>query len=148
MRAADFSGCTEFRRSHRYSRRDALRLGGVAGLSVTLPMLFEQRAQAAIPNQPTFGRAKQVICLFLHGGHPQQETFDPKPNGPAEVRGEFGAIPTSLPGVQFSEMLPRMARIAHRLRAQYMGLGPPTSEKIGLTRDQLLCRARFALEIY
>ncbi|HEY2411338.1 MAG TPA: DUF1501 domain-containing protein [Pirellulaceae bacterium] len=87
----------------------------MAGLGVTLPMLFEQRAHGAAAEQATFGRAKQVICLFLHGGHPQQETFDPKPNGPAEVRGEFGAISTNLPGVQFSEMLPRTARIAHRL---------------------------------
>jgi hypothetical protein len=53
--------------------------------------------------------------LFLHGGHPQQETFDPKPEGPSAVRGEFGAIGTSLPGVQFSEVLPRTAKIAHRL---------------------------------
>lgn len=53
--------------------------------------------------------------LYLHGGHPQQETFDPKPHGPSAVRGEFGAINTSLPGVQFSEVLPRTARIAHKL---------------------------------
>src|SRR5207237_6732130 len=63
----------------------------------------------------TFGRAKSIIVLYLHGGHPQQETFDPKPNGPSAVRGEFGAIATSLPGVQFSEVLPQTARIAHRL---------------------------------
>ncbi|HSG69887.1 MAG TPA: DUF1501 domain-containing protein, partial [Planctomycetaceae bacterium] len=59
--------------------------------------------------------AKQVIMLFLHGGHPQQETFDPKPHGPEAVRGEFGAISTSLPGVQFSELLPQSAQIAHKL---------------------------------
>jgi hypothetical protein len=63
----------------------------------------------------TFGRAKQIICLFLHGGHPQQETFDPKPDGPSEVRGEFGAITTSIPGIQFSEVLPKTAQMAHRL---------------------------------
>ena len=53
--------------------------------------------------------------LFLHGGHPQQETFDPKPNGPAAVRGEFGAIATSLAGVQFSELLPLCAKRADKL---------------------------------
>ena len=53
--------------------------------------------------------------LYLHGGHPQQETFDPKPDGPSEVRGEFGAISTSVPDVSFSELLPRTARIMHKL---------------------------------
>ncbi len=115
MHGSDSVGCREFRRAAKLSRREAIRVGGLAGLGLTLPMLLGQRSRAASQKQTTFGRAKQVICLFLHGGHPQQETFDPKPNGPAEVRGEFGAIPTSLTGVQFSEMLPRTASIAHRL---------------------------------
>ena len=88
------------------SRRDVLRLGGLGGLGLTWPQLLQARDQAAGINGSTFGRAKRVIMLFLHGGHPQQETFDPKPNGPAEVRGEFGAISTSIPGIQFSELLP------------------------------------------
>ncbi len=53
--------------------------------------------------------------MFLHGGHPQQETFDPKPDGPTAVRGEFSSISTSLPGVRFSEVLPLTSRLAHRL---------------------------------
>ena len=53
--------------------------------------------------------------LYLHGGHPQQETFDPKPRGPVAVRGEFGAIATSVPGVQFSELLPKIAKRMNRL---------------------------------
>jgi hypothetical protein len=53
--------------------------------------------------------------LYLHGGHPQQETFDPKPTGPTAVRGEFGAISTSVPGVRFSEIMPHTARIMHKL---------------------------------
>lgn len=99
----------------RVPRRDLLRLGGLTGLSLTLPQLLRARAQTNAAELPTFGRAKQVIVLFLHGGPPQQETFDPKPDGPSEVRGEFSAIPTSLPGVQFSEVLPQCARIADRL---------------------------------
>lgn len=97
------------------SRRDVLRLGGLAGLGLSLPLLHARAASGVSKPAASFGRAKQVICLFLHGGHPQQETFDPKPQGPAEVRGEFGAIATSIPGVQFSEMLPQTAQIAHRL---------------------------------
>jgi hypothetical protein len=84
-------------------------------MGLTLPGLLAARASIAADGRSTFGRAKQVIVLYLHGGHPQQETFDPKPEGPSEVRGEFGAIGTSLPGVRFSEVLPQTARLAHRL---------------------------------
>ncbi len=56
-----------------------------------------------------------MIVLYLHGGHAQQETWDPKPGGPAPARGEFGAIATSLPGVQIGELLPRSARLMHKL---------------------------------
>jgi len=84
-------------------------------MGLTLPGLLAARASGAADGRSTFGRAKQVIVLYLHGGHPQQETFDPKPEGPSEVRGEFGAIGTSLAGVRFSELLPQTARLAHRL---------------------------------
>lgn len=108
-------GCPEFQRWKDLSRRDILRLGGLFGMGLSLPQLIQQRAEAAASSSATFGRAKQVIMLFLHGGHPQQETFDPKPHGPEAVRGEFGAISTSLPGIQFSELLPQSAQIAHKL---------------------------------
>ncbi|MBM82220.1 MAG: hypothetical protein CMJ78_16765 [Planctomycetaceae bacterium] len=107
--------CAEFRASMRYSRRNALRIGGAAGLSLTLPTLMRHQAAASDSGSATFGVAKRVIMLYLHGGHPQQETFDPKPNGPSAVRGEFSAISTSLPGVQFSEMLPQIAKLADRM---------------------------------
>jgi hypothetical protein len=56
-----------------------------------------------------------VIVLYLHGGHAQQETWDPKPDAPQPARGEFGAVATSLPGVRVGELLPRSARLMHRL---------------------------------
>src|SRR4029077_17611651 len=108
-------GCTGFRRACELSRREVLRVGGLYGLGLTLPGLLRQRARSSAAGSSTFGRAKQVIVLYLHGGHPQQETFDPKPNGPSAVRGQFGAISTSVAGIQFSELLPRTAVIAHRL---------------------------------
>jgi len=114
-RGSSRQGCADFRRSLRLSRRDALCAGGLTGLGLTLPSLFRLRDAAAAETGGSFGRAKRVIMFYLHGGHPQQETFDPKPTGPVAVRGEFGAIPTSLPGVQFSEMLPRSSTIAHKL---------------------------------
>ncbi|HZZ80914.1 MAG TPA: DUF1501 domain-containing protein, partial [Gemmataceae bacterium] len=95
------------------SRREVLRVGAACGLGLTLPTLL--RAQAQTRPNGTFGRAKSLIVLYLHGGHAQQETWDPKPDGPAPERGEFGAIATSVTGIRFSELLPRSARIAHRL---------------------------------
>jgi hypothetical protein len=109
------TGCAGFRAAVRLRRREVLRIGGLFGLGLTLPGLLRSRAVADPAERGTFGRAKRVIMLFLHGGHPQQETFDPKPEGPVAVRGEFGAIATSLPGVQFSELLPKSAAVADRL---------------------------------
>jgi hypothetical protein len=80
-----------------------------------LPDLLRARAAAAPEIRGTFGRAKSVIMLYLHGGHAQQETWDPKPDGPSPERGEFGAIATSVPGVHISELLPRCAKVMHRL---------------------------------
>ena len=96
------------------SRRAVLTAGSLFGMELTLPQLLRQQTWAAADNR-TFGRARRMIMLYLHGGHPQQETFDPKPDGPSAVRGEFGAISTSLAGVQFSEMLPQCATLADRM---------------------------------
>jgi hypothetical protein len=103
--------CTDFRDNARLSRRQLLTVGGLSGMGLLLSDLFRVQAQP----RGTFGRAKSVIMLYLHGGHAQQETWDPKPEGPTPERGEFGAISTSLPGVQISELLPRCAKIMHRL---------------------------------
>jgi len=98
------------------SRREVLRLGGAFGLSLTLADLLRAQGQSPPVSAPTtFGQARSVIVLYLHGGHAQQETWDPKPDGPLPERGEFGAIATSVPGVRFGELLPRSAAIAHKL---------------------------------
>lgn len=97
------------------SRREVLRVGGLVGCGLTLDGLLRVKATAAGRTAGSFGKAKQVIMLYLHGGHPQQETFDPKPDGPTDLRGEFGAISTSVSGVQFSELLPCCAQIAHKM---------------------------------
>ena len=54
-------------------------------------------------------KAKSVLLMFLTGGPCQLDTFDPKPDAPAEVRGPFGSIETKLVGVRFAELLPEMA---------------------------------------
>ena len=101
-------------------RRDLLRMGGMAALTSCLPGLLDSQVQGASALEPPvnsrmFGRAKQVIMLFLSGGPPQHETFDPKPLAPAEIRGPFKPISTNVPGIQFCELLPRTAARADRL---------------------------------
>ncbi len=99
----------------RLDRRQLLRVGGLTGLGLSLPELFRARAGERPAPKGAFGRARSVIMLYLHGGHAQQETWDPKPDGPAPERGEFGAIATSVSGVRVSELLPRSAKLMHRL---------------------------------
>jgi hypothetical protein len=113
-RSANRAGCEDFRRARQLTRRDLLEVGTLAGLGLCLPDLFRAEASAKPTKQGTFGRATSVI-LYLHGGHAQQETWDPKPDGPSPGRGEFGAIATSVPGIRISELLPLSARMMHRL---------------------------------
>src|SRR5262245_40529391 len=102
-------------RSATVSRREVLRLGGACGLALMLPQLLRAQSQTRTASAQTFGQAKSVIILYAQGGHAQQETWDPKPDGPAPARGEFGAIATSVPGVRIGELLPRSATIMHKL---------------------------------
>src|SRR5919201_78641 len=60
-------------------------------------------------------KARACILLFMWGGPAQQDTWDPKPQAPAEYRGEFKPIPTNVPGIQVCEHLPRLARHMDRL---------------------------------
>jgi hypothetical protein len=110
-----FSGCRSFQAA--CNRREFLHVGALTGLGLSLGGLF--RMQAARADAKAFahfeGTAKSVIHVWLPGGWAQQETFDPKPLAPAEYRGEFRAIDTVLPGVQFSETLPRSAKIADKI---------------------------------
>ncbi len=108
------SACDDFRRALPH-RREILRAGGLLGMDLLLPDLLRSRAQADTGARGRFGRANSVIMLYLHGGHAQQETWDPKPEGPFPERGEFGSIASSVPGVRISELLPRCAGIMHRL---------------------------------
>lgn len=101
-----------------FSRRDVLRVGGLGVAGLSLPALLQARETAApsvLPTDKAFGRAKNIIFLYLAGGPPQHETFDPKPAAPADIRGPFQPISTNVPGIQFCELLPRTARIADKL---------------------------------
>lgn len=99
-----------------FTRREWLRLGGLSCLGLSLPRLLAAAPRQAAPGTlATFGRAKACILLFLAGGPPQHETFDPKPDAPAEIRGPFHPIATNVPGIRFCELLPRTAHLADRL---------------------------------
>lgn len=69
----------------------------------------------AIQHGPGFGRARSCIVLFCWGGMSQLESWDPKPEAPAEVRGEYNAIDTATPGVQIGEYLPKLAQQSEKL---------------------------------
>lgn len=98
------------------NRREWLRVGGLSALGVTLSNVLDAQARDSIVSKPgSFGRAKSCVILFLAGGPPQHETFDPKPNAPLEVRGPLQPISTKVPGLQFCETLPYTARIADEL---------------------------------
>ncbi len=92
------------------SRRSFLRVGGLAALGLTLPAFLRLKQLAAAEPGQGAGRAKHCILLWMQGGPSHHDTFDPKPDAPAEVRGEFGTIPTTLPGVRVAEHLPFLAK--------------------------------------
>src|SRR4249920_1337075 len=84
------------------SRREMMRVSGLSAFGLSLPELLATRAVAGSPSRP----AKSCIVLFLMGGPPQHSTWDPKPDAPAEVRGEIGPCDTTIAGVQFGELMP------------------------------------------
>ncbi|MEO6811835.1 MAG: DUF1501 domain-containing protein, partial [Isosphaeraceae bacterium] len=96
---------------HVFNRREWLRIGGLAGLGLVSKPPASMAASRGVPG---FGRAKSVILVYANGGQSQLETWDPKPDAPLEIRGEFAAIPTAVPGTFLSEHLPKLARLADR----------------------------------
>src|ERR1043166_6559146 len=97
-------GCPDFRRLLAMERRSFLKVGALslAGLALSDLLKFEARAAAA-GKSPS--RENSIIILWMRGGPSQHETWDPKPNAPIEYRGEFGAIPTKVPGIHICDLL-------------------------------------------
>src|SRR5687768_8206646 len=110
------------------TRRDWLRVGGLGLAGMTLPQMFRLQelsaaegrlgATAGLPSSAshdaTFGKAKAIILIHLYGAPSQIEWVDCKPDAPAEVRGTFGCIPSSLPGCNVGELFPNMAKVMDR----------------------------------
>lgn len=101
------------------SRREWLRVGGVQLGGLALPALAAgspaERPKSIAQTAGTFGRAKAVIVMFLGGGPPQHETWDPKPEAPEEIRGGFGTIASRTPGLMVGELMPMTAALTDRI---------------------------------
>ena len=95
-------------------RRELLRVGGLALGGLSLPHLLGRPRRPPARRPKSFGKAKNCIILYLSGGPAQLDTFDPKPDAPDDIRGEFKTIQTTLPGVRFSELLPHAAKWMHK----------------------------------
>jgi uncharacterized protein (DUF1501 family) len=97
------------------TRRDVLRVGGAGMLGMTLGGMLQLQAKASESKgrtgAPGWGRAKSVILVYLQGGPSHLDLWDPKPDAPEKVRSVFQPISTKIPGVQFTEILPKLAQL-------------------------------------
>lgn len=93
-----------FRLCDGVSRREFLTIGSLAMGGLSLPQLLHAEQQVGIQRSH-----KAVIMIYLTGGPPHQDMVDLKPEAPAEIRGEFKPIATNVPGIQISELMPRVA---------------------------------------
>ena len=92
------------------SRRNFLQVGTLAGLGLSLPHLLQSTASGGVHR----GKDTNCILIWTRGGTSHHDTFDPKPNAPVSVRGEFNVIDTAVPGIQFTEIVPNLAKNLHR----------------------------------
>lgn len=97
------------------TRRRFLTIGSCAGLGLAEFLRLRKRAAAAETGSSGTGKAESVIFIFLPGGVPQQDSFDPKPDSPVEYRGNLKSIATKIPGCRFTEYFPKMAETADKM---------------------------------
>ena len=96
-----------------FQRRPMLQAGALSLLGLGAGHLAELRGADVRRIAPGSGRAKAVVMIFLSGGLTQHDSFDPKPDAPAEIRGEFDSISTATPGVAICEHLPMLGACSH-----------------------------------
>jgi Protein of unknown function (DUF1501) len=106
------------------TRRDFLKIGGLALGGLSLPGLLRAESLAGVRRSH-----KAVIMIFLAGGPPHQDMFDLKPDAPDGIRGEFRPIPTNVPGLDICEYMPRLAEMMNRFAVirSVVGAGPDHS---------------------
>src|SRR5213595_1304630 len=100
-----------------FARRDALKVGALAGLGLSLPSLLRAETNDArfSTGRKAGPRAKSVILVYLGGGLSHHDSFDPKPDAPEEIRGTYRPIASNVPGTHVGDLLPRMARLMDRV---------------------------------
>jgi uncharacterized protein (DUF1501 family) len=103
-----------FNPSYHFDRRGFLRVGAAGVVGAAMPGIAARAAGSNSVPAAGFGQAKSVLLVLLSGGPSQLDTLDPKPEAPAEVRGEFSPIPTTIPGVAVCEHLPKLAQQTQR----------------------------------
>lgn len=105
--------CSEFRQALALNRRSFLQVGTLGTAGLTLADVLRSDAIAAASGARS-SKHKSVIILWMRGGPSQHDMWDPKPEAPAEIRGEFTPISTSVPGIQLTELMPKQAKIMHK----------------------------------
>src|SRR4051812_30411512 len=98
-----------------FSRREFLRVGGAGMLGISLADILSLQARADTApetgkQKAGWGKAKSVLFVFLQGGPSHIDIWDPKPDAPSNVRGEFKAIKSNVPGIWLSEVMPKLAK--------------------------------------
>src|SRR2546425_5053119 len=99
------------------TRRELLRIGSIGLMGLSLPHFFFWRDQASAATAASkyagargWESAKSVVMIFLQGGPTHSDIWDPKPDAPSNIRGEFKTIPTNVSGIQLSETMPLLAQ--------------------------------------
>jgi hypothetical protein len=109
------AGCPEFQRTlQRPDRRSFVKAGLLGSMGLSLSQLLRSEAQAVPAATKSAGRPNSVIILWMRGGPSHIDMWDPKPDATVEVRGEFGTMPTNVPGVNLIDLLPLSAKMMNK----------------------------------
>ncbi len=105
----------EYRDCDGVTRRDFIKVGALSAFGISMPGLFASQAAAHPSSKTQNPKSTSCILLWMGGGPSQIDTFDPKPDTPSEIRGEFGVIKTNVPGTYISDKLPHLAKHMDKL---------------------------------
>ncbi len=99
------------------TRRELMRVGGSALLGLSLPQILQLRAASAaesVGGGPGWNKAKRVILIYLQGGPSHLDLWDPKDDAPSDVKSAFKTIKSKVPGMEVTELMPRLAAVTDK----------------------------------